>query len=344
MQIRRENVHNNWKQFTLINDRDMEVSILNYGGIITRIITPDRNEQKRNIVARYKNLDDYIENPLYLGAIIGRVAGRIQNGSFSIGDKEIQLQANEGYHVLHGGKSGFHQILWDVTTIEKPDYVGIRLTYTSKENESDFPGNVNVAITYYLDNQNELTIDYNAISDKQTPITLTNHSYFNLSGDLEQTIHEHEMTLDSDQFLELDEELIPTGEMVDVDMTPFDFRSGRCLSIGLNNDFYQNKIVGSGYDHFFLFNHEKKHVVNMVEPRSGRQLFISTNQPGMVMYTSNSVDSSQQFYEGEAKKYIAVCFETQGSPASLHHDNLETILLEANQPYQKTTTFQFGVI
>ncbi|GLO66870.1 MULTISPECIES: aldose epimerase family protein [Oceanobacillus] len=343
MQIHVENVHKDWKQFTMVNDDAMEVSILNFGGIITRIITPDKHGDRENIVARYNNFDDYIKNPLYLGAIIGRVAGRIQHASFSIEDKAIHLQANEGDHVLHGGSSGFHQILWDVTTIEESDYVGIKLSHTSKEKEGDFPGNVNVTVTYYLNNQNELSIEYKAISDKQTPITLTNHSYFNLSGNLKQTIHEHEITLDSDHFLELDEELIPTGKIMDVDMTPFDFRSGHRLGIGLNQDFYQNKIVGAGYDHYFLFNHEKRHVVNIVEPRSGRQLFISTNQPGMVMYTSNSVDSSQQFYEGEAKKHIAVCFETQGSPASLHHDNLDTIILEASQPYQKTTTFQFGI-
>ncbi|MBM7662727.1 aldose 1-epimerase [Bacillus mesophilus] len=344
MNISIKDILGKWQEFTLNNDYGMSVSVLNYGGIITKILVADQSGEVENVVLSYRNYEDYESNPHFLGTIVGRVAGRIKESSFQIDDKVYHLEANNGPNHLHGGPQGFHQIIWEAKPFQTDNEVGLRLTHKSPDGEGGYPGNMEVTVTYTLTNDNQLILDYAATTDQPTPIALTNHSYFNLSGNLVSTVHNHLVTIDSSKFVELDQNLIPTGKVLDVEETPFDFRQGLPLRTGFNDSSKQNSIVGNGYDHYFMFDHSKASVVTMEEPTSGRSMTIQTNQPGMVMYTSNGLDEGVSLAENTSEKYLGVCFETQGSPASLHHDAFPTILLKGGERYEQKTIFTFSAI
>ena len=289
----------------------------------------------------YSHYQDYQTNPNYFGALIGRVAGRIQGASFELNEKTYSLAANNGDNHLHGGPDGFHQIVWDVNPFQTADEVGVTLTHRSADMDGGYPGNVKIEVTYTLNNHNQLILDYSAKSDQTTPLTLTNHAYFNLSGNLKTTVHDHHVTIDSSRFVELDPYLIPTGKLLDVEGTSFDFRGGRVLGDGFNNVFEQNKIADSGYDHYFIFDHEEEYQATLQDPVSGRVMLVETNQPGVVMYTSNGLAEGLPLAEGISRKHLGVCFETQASPASLHHEGFPTVILNAGEQYQKQTVFTF---
>ncbi|WP_369801972.1 aldose epimerase family protein [Oceanobacillus sp. Castelsardo] len=332
-----------WKEYTLTNNQNMSVSILNYGGIITKIIVPDQNGKKENVVLGYKHYQDYEANPNYFGALIGRVAGRIQGATFTLNGESYSLEKNNGENHQHGGSDGFHQVIWEGQTFQTEDTVGLHLKHRSRDGEGGYPGNLDVMVTYTLTSANQLVINYTAKTDKTTPIALTNHSYFNLSGNLKETVKNHHVAIDSSQFMELDEHLIPTGTLIDVEGTPFDFRAGRILGTGFNHHFGQNKIAGNGYDHYFIFDETKENKVVLKDPTSGRVLVVKTDQPGMVMYTSNGLEEGLRLREADSSKHLGVCFETQGPPASLHHERFPTIVLNAGEVYERRTEFAFGV-
>lgn len=321
----------------------MEVQFLNYGGIITKILVPDKNKNKKNIVLGYSDYKDYESDSNFFGAIIGPVAGRIKGAEFILNDEKFNLEKNDGNHHLHGGSNAFHRVIWESKTSKTDNQAAVTLSYVRKNGENGYPGNLSVSVTYTLTNDNEFIIDYEAISDKKTPIALTNHSYFNLTGDVSNTIHTHQVVADSHQFLELDEELIPTGVVVDTTDSLFDFREGRELKEGLVAGSEQNKIVGKGYDHYFLFDHVKETNVIVKEEKSGRVLAIKTDQPGMVLYTGQNIEEGLKLNGGSSKRYSGVCFETQEPPASLHYEGLPTILLEADKPYKKQTILSFYI-
>ncbi|MEH7250877.1 aldose epimerase family protein [Neobacillus niacini] len=341
MNIESNQILGKWTEYTLSNDLGMRVSVLDFGGIITKIMVPDRNGNIENVVLGYRNYQDYQTNPNYFGALIGRVAGRIQGASFNLNDKTYTLAKNNGDNHLHGGPDGLHQIVWDVSPFQTDEEVGLTLTHRSADRDSGYPGNVEIKVTYTLTNHNQLILDYVAKSDQTTPLTLTNHAYFNLSGNLKTTIHDHHVTIDSSSFVELDPNLIPTGKLLDVEGTTFDFRGGRVLGDGFNNNFEQNKIADSGYDHYFIFDHAEEYQATLQDPVSGRVMLVTTNEPGVVMYTSNGLAEGLPLAEGTSRKYLGVCFETQASPASLHHDGFPTVILNAGEPYQKQTVFTF---
>lgn len=345
MEIRSSEVFRNWKEYTLINDNGMSISVLNYGGIITKVIVPDQNNNFENVVLGYKNYKDYETNPHYLGAIIGRVAGRIQEASFNLEGETHRLEANDGCHHLHGGTTGLHQVIWDVTTFSADEKVGLILTYLSNDNDGGYPGNLKIKVTYTLNNNNQLLLDYTASSDKTTPLALTNHTYFNLSGNVKNTVEDHFLTIDSSNYLELNEELVPTGNVINVNNSPFDFRRGRMINEGFNNKFHQNKIVGGGYDHYFIFDNDIKNKEKAVitESNNGRVLTVKTNQPGMVMYTANNLEEKEELREGMSTKHLGVCFETQVHPSSLHHESFPSLILNAGEPYTHQTTMEFSV-
>lgn len=340
MKLRKRKTVNQWTEYTLTNDHDMSVSFLNFGGIITKMMVPDRDGKLENIVLGYKNYQRYEDNPNYFGALIGRVAGRIEKSSFELDGKEYLLKPNEGEHHLHGGTTGFHQVLWETKPFQMENKIGIKLFHSSPDGEGGYPGNVDVTVTYTLTNHNEFIIDYEAVSDQKTVLSLTNHSYFNLSGNLKNTVGQHTVTMDCNHVIELDKELIPTGRLLETTGTPFDFRHGKKLSEGFQSDHPQNRIVGNGYDHYFILNGQ---TIEVKEETSGRIMTVDTNQPGVVMYTSNTLEEGLQLQEGTSKKYLGVCFETQSSPASLHHAGIPDILLEAGEKYEKQTTFSFDV-
>ncbi|MFC0561210.1 aldose epimerase family protein [Halalkalibacter alkalisediminis] len=333
-----------WKEYTLTNDLGMTVSVLDYGGIITKIMVPDRKGNIENVVLGYRDYLDYHQNSHYFGAIIGRVAGRIQGSTFEINDQTFTLAANNGDNHLHGGPDGFHQKVWKVTPFQTEEAVGLTLTHKSIDGCGGYPGNLDLLVTYTLNNENQLILNYQASSDQTTPLALTNHTYFNLSGNLKNTVHDHHVTIDSSKFVELDNDLIPTGKRIHVEATPFDFRNERVLGDGFTDNFGQNQIAANGYDHYFIFDHTMKDEAILHDPTSGRMMTVKTNQLGMVMYTANSLDEGLPLQEGLSRKYHGVCFETQGSPASLHYDGFPSVLLNADDTYKKQTVFTFSLM
>lgn len=344
MKVETTDILGKWKEYTLVNEQGMSVSVINFGGIITEMLVPNRNGKLENVVIGFKNYADYETNPNYFGALIGRVAGRIQGGEFVLNGKTYSLDHNDGDNHLHGGASGFHQVIWNVDPFQTGDTVGLKLTHKSLDGDGGYPGNLDVTVTYILNNDNQFTIDYAATSDQVTPITLTNHSYFNLSGDLKNTIHHHHITIDSEEIVKLDEKLIPTGKLMNVFNTSFDFRESRSLHEGFNDKSEQNTVAGNGYDHYFIFNKKKENAVTVSDEKSGRLLMIKTDQPGMVMYTSNMLEDGMELKEGFSEKYLGVCFETQASPASLHYPGFPSVILKAGEQYKKQTVFSFSVV
>jgi aldose 1-epimerase len=330
-----------WKEITLSNENGMSVSLLNYGGIITRLLVPDRHGKSENVVLGYKNLGDYKSDPNFFGALIGRVAGRIQNASFELDGKIYSLETNDGPNHLHGGSHGFQRSLWKTEPFQETDYTAVKFSHFSMDGDGGYPGNINVSVIYRLTNDNELILDYEAATDQATPFTLTNHTYFNLSGEAKETIHHHEVTIDSHRFLELDEELIPTGTILQTAGTSFDFHQGRRLHDGIMAQNDQNIIAGHGYDHYFLFDHTRNDCVVVKERESGRKLSIKTDQPGMVMYTANNLESGLELTGGPSRKYAGVCFETQCPPASLHRSGLPHVILRPKDRYQQRTIYRF---
>lgn len=333
-----------WTEFTLVNDRGVSVSFLDYGGIITSINTPDKNGVFENVVIGYDDYKDYLTDGNYFGALIGRVSGRIENSTFELNGKTYNLPQNEGDHHLHGGPVGLHGVRWQVELVDTATSSSAVLYHTSIDGEAGYPGTVKFKVTYTLTNENEFTIDYEAFSDQDTVLSLTNHSYFNLSGNLKETVLNHNVKMDASQFIELDEALIPTGRLLPVANTVFDFTKGRKIVDGVDSGDPQNKVASDGYDHFFLFDHKEEENVVVSEPNSGRVLTVKTNQPAMVLYTANSVGPGLKLKERESEKYLGVCLETQSTPASLKHPGFPSIKLAKDETYRHTTTFTFSTL
>ena len=313
--------------YTLGNKNGVEVSITNFGGAITSIKAPDRNGVFADVALGYDTLDEYVRNPRYLGALIGRHANRIARGKFSLNGVEYQLAQNNGANHLHGGNKGFDKRVWNAAESES----GLRLEYFSKDGEENYPGNLNVNVTYSLNDQNELRIEYHATTDKDTIVNLTNHAYFNLAGT--GGILDHELTLNADSFIPVSEDLIPTGEIKAVEGTSMDFRTGRTIAPG-------------GYDHNFVLNDWKhgsmRSVARLREPVSGRVMEVLTTQPGMQFYSGNFLDGSLIGKGGVAyQKYAGLCLETQHYPDSPNHSHFPTTVLRAGETYHEVTVYKF---
>jgi aldose 1-epimerase len=280
-----------------------------------------------DVVLGYDTLDDYVKNPRYLGALIGRYANRIAGGKFSLNGVEYQLGQNNGANHLHGGTKGFDKRVWKAT--ETTD--GLHLEYFSRDGEENYPGNLSVAVDYSLSNENELRIDYQSTSDKDTIVNLTNHSYFNLAG--KGDILGHELTLRADSFTPVSEHLIPTGEILSVDGTTMDFRTTRLIGNG-------------GYDHNFVLNDWKRGMIRSVarlrEPNSGRVMEVFTTQPGIQFYSGNCLDGSLIGKGGvRYQKYAGLCLETQHFPDSPNQPNFPSTVLRAGESYTQTTIYKF---
>ncbi|SEQ65843.1 aldose epimerase family protein [Piscibacillus halophilus] len=337
MNIKQKTILNKWTEYTLTNDHHVSISLLDYGATITKWLAPDQDGQIENIVLSYDDYDMYEENPLFLGSVIGRVAGRIKNASFTVNQTTYHLEQNDGEHHLHGGSKGLHHHLWSSTPFKTRDAIGVQMTTTAKELEDGYPGDVDISVTYTLTNDNQLSIDYEAQPNLPTPIALTNHTYFNLSGDAKQTIHQHHVKFPASKILELDQNLIPTGCPLNNEGTTFDFRHGRDLKEGLESSHEQHYIANRGYDHYFLFDNEQPKV-QVSESKSGRKLLIETNQPGMIMYSGNNIDSQFNINQRTGQKHLGVCFETQAHPASLLDMPLPSIIISGT--YHQRTTFK----
>lgn len=331
-------------EYCLSNDSGMSISFLNFGGVITKIIVPDRNGNVENVVLGFDRFDDYVKWSPYFGAVVGRVAGRIQGAKFQLDGKDYFLTANEGPNHLHGGRKGFNSRVWQAATFEKEQSVGVKFSYHSPDGEEGYPGNLETTVTYLLNHENELKITYKAKTDHKTLVNLTNHSYFNLSGNLKRDCSQHKLQLDNDRFLELGADLIPTGKILDAAGTPFDFRSGRVMNEGIQSWHSQNVLVGHGYDHAIVFSKmEEKNTILLSEEESGRVLTITTNQPCVVLYTANQLEGPFSIGGVQARKYLGVCLETQGYPDAIHHPQFPSVILNPEEEYYQETSYRFSV-
>jgi aldose 1-epimerase len=330
--------------YTLSNDRDLEVSITNYGGAITSIKVPDRDGQIGDVVLGYETLGEYVKHPRFLGALIGRHANRIALGKFSLNGVDYQLAQNNAENHLHGGLKGFHKVVWDASAESRDDELVLHLTYLSVDGEDNYPGNLTVKVDYIVNNGNELRIDYRATTDKDTIVNLTNHSYFNLAGT--DDILNHELTIAADKFTPVSKELIPTGEIRSVEGTPMDFRIPTKIGARINEPYEQLTFTG-GYDHNFVFNGSKgqlKFAARLRDPASGRTMEVETTQPGMQFYSGNFLDGSLTGKGGAVyEKYAALCLETQHFPDSPSHANFPTTVLRAGEVFEESTVFRFSV-
>jgi aldose 1-epimerase len=333
--------HESVIEYTLVNNSGMSVSCLNYGCIITKIFAPDRNGNLENVVLGFDQFDDYLDLSPYFGSVVGRVAGRINHAEFELDGEVYQLTANEDFNHLHGGRNGFHSVMWKTEMIEALNAVGLKFFYRSLDGEEGYPGNLDTTITYLLSNQNELSISYEAYTDQMTLVNLTNHSYFNLSGNVKRDCSEHVLQLESDRFLELGPDLIPTGKMIDSKNTPFDFNHGRLLRSGMKSIHPQNELVGNGYDHPLLFTKKGINTMALSEKESGRTLLVTTDQPCVVLYTANQLEGLFSISGVRARNYLGVCLETQGLPDAINHPHFPSIVLKPEEVYKSTTKYRF---
>lgn len=332
--------------YTLTNKKGMEVAITNFGGIIVSLKAPDRNGKFDDVVLGYNQLDGYLTNKAYFGAIIGRYGNRIAHGQFKLDGKAYTLPKNDGDNTLHGGTTGFNKRLWTAKDVSGSKGQALELTYLSKDGEEGFPGNLSARVVYTLTDQNELHIDYSATTDKDTVVNLTNHSYFNLGGQGNGDILEHQLTIHADRFTPVDQTLIPTGELKAVKSTPFDFTKATAIGARINQDEQQLKF-GKGYDHNWALNGGIKTTPALAaeayESKSGRVLQVLTTEPGLQFYSGNFLDGSITGKGGKVyNQRYALCLETQHFPDSPNHPNFPSTELKAGQKYHTTTIFKFS--
>jgi len=329
--------------FTLKNGHGVEVRIITYGAAIASIKVPDRAGRFDDIVTGFDNLEGYVERSRFFGAIAGRYANRIANARFTLDGKTYELAANNGKNHLHGGRRGFDKAVWKGTPFERDGNSGVTLTYVSRDGEEGYPGTLTATVTYTLTANDELALDYEATTDKATPVNLTNHSYFNLAGDGHGDILQHRLTIAADRYTPVDETLIPTGELAPVSGTPFDFRQPTAIGARIDADAEQIR-RGKGYDHNFVLNGSGlRKAARLVDPSSGRTLDVSTTEPGMQLYTGNNLDGAAGKGGHTYGKRTSLCLETQHFPDSPNHATFPTTILRPGEHFRSKTVFTFGV-
>ena len=333
--------------FTMKNKHGVTVKVTNYGAIITSIIVPDRSGVMGDIALGYHHVEQYmnaVDKP-YFGAIVGRYGNRIAKGTFTINGEEYSLATNNGPNHLHGGIIGFDKVVWEADSEQGQGWTAVKLTYRAKDKEEGYPGNLDVVVIYRLTDSNELKVEYLATTDKATPVNLTQHTYFNLKGEGNGTILDHELTLNATHYTPVDSTLIPTGEIAPVTGTPFDFTEGKRIGKDINADHQQLK-YGLGFDHNFVVNGkagEMRLAARVYEPTTGRVLEIQTEEPGIQFYCGNFLDGRLKGKAG--KPYVhrgGFCLETQHYPDSPNQPNFPSCILEPGDEYKTSTVFKFS--
>ncbi len=327
-------------QYTLVNANGMRVSVMNYGGTLLEIITKDNKGANGNVILRFDTLNDYLhKNNPYVGPLVGRYANRIGAAKFTLQEQEYILEANDHGNTLHGGFGGFDKVIWEITPV--PEKNALQLNYLSKDGEGGFPGDLHVQVVYTLGNDNSLCIDYLATTNKATPVSLTSHAYFNLSAGIQNDILKHHVQINASKYIPVKENLIPTGELLDVKGSPMDF---------LQEQMVQDQILKtkSGYDHSWVLNKEPSKdsfAVRVFEPVSGRLLTMYTTEPAVQFYTGNFLDGTLGCNNGEYKfvKHAGLCLEAQKFPDSPNQSNFPNTILHPNQEYKQRTVYQFAV-
>jgi aldose 1-epimerase len=330
------------EQYTLTGAKGAFCKIINYGGILTELQVPDRNGKPGDVVLGFDTLEQYLKGHPYFGAIVGRYANRIAKGEFTLDGKTYSLAVNNGPNHLHGGLKGFDKVVWKAATFEAKNSVALKLSYTSGDGEEGYPGTLKVAVTYIWLAEGELQIEYHAVTDKATPINLTNHSYFNLAG--VGDVLGHELTLNAGNFTPTDDTLIPTGEIKPVQGTPFDFTKPKTIGKDIAQLADQPH---RGYDHNYILDNQGKGVAlaaRVVEPKSGRALEVLTDQPGVQLYTANFLEDTRGKAGKVHGKHGAFCLETQHFPDSVNHPGFPSAILRPGEEYRTTTVFRFSTV
>jgi aldose 1-epimerase len=329
--------------YTLTNDNGIRTQLTNYGGTIVTLHTPDRTGALGDIVLGFDTLAEYQARSPFFGCIAGRYANRIAKGQFTLDGVTYALATNNGPNHLHGGLRGFDKVVWQAETAQSADQVVLLLHYLSMDGEENYPGNLELTVSYTLTNRNELRIDYRATTDKPTILNLTNHTYFNLAG--QGKILDHLMLIDADRFTPVTTALIPTGDLPSVAGTPFDFRTPTAIGARIAQEHEQLRF-GGGYDHNWVLNrHEQglRPVITVTEAASGRRLDVATSQPGVQFYTGNMMPDALPGKGGQVyTKRSGFCLETQHFPDSPNQPHFPTTVLRPGEEYHETTVFGFS--
>lgn len=331
-------------QYTFTNENGMEVKIITYGGRITSLKAPNKNDEFENVVLGFDSLEQYTKDNPFFGALIGRFGNRIANGKFTLDGEEYTLAQNDGQNHLHGGEKGFDKVVW---TVDDASANSLSLSYISADMEEGYPGTLETTVVYTLTEDNALEVDYNATTDKKTVLNLTQHAYFNLSGDFSETILDHKIEINADEFLPVNETLIPTGELKDVAGTPFDFREAKTVEQHIEEKNQQLE-RGKGYDHCWVLNEQDsgmRFAASAYHEESGRMLEVHTNEPGIQFYSGNFLDGTLPQADGEGNygHRSGFCLETQHYPDSPNQEGFPSVVLEPGETYSSKTSFKFSV-
>lgn len=327
-------------EYSVSNGRGLHLKALNYGGIITSLLVPDRNGNLVDVVLGFDSLSDYTTKSPYFGAIIGRYGNRIANATFKIDNIQYNLNPNNGPNHLHGGIKGFDKVIWNVEPFKDKDVVGLKFTYISPDGEEGYPGNLSATVTYTLTPDNELIFSYEATTDKATPINLTQHTYFNLNG--KENILDHSLLINASGYNEVDSLLIPTGVIADVEGTPFNFRESKPIG----KDILLINTNPVGYDHNFVLDSSDINmpVVILRSETSGIVMEIFTDQPGVQFYSGNFLDGSLKGKNGQYyQQYSGLCLETQHFPDSPNNVSFPNTILRPGETYIHKSIYKFGV-
>jgi aldose 1-epimerase len=327
------------EQYTLTNKNGMVAKVINYGAILTELDVADRAGKKSDVVLGFKDLKDYVERSPFFGATAGRFANRIAKGKFSLDETEYSLFVNNGPNSLHGGKKGFDKQIWKAEPGETSDGQSVKFTYVSRDGEEGYPGTLTTICTYTLSNDNSLKIQITATTDKPTVVNLTNHSYFNLAGEGSGTILDHELTINADRYVPVDDTQIPTGELKAVKGTPMDFTTAHVIGERIGQ-------VQPGYDHNYCLNSPGETpalAAHVKDPKSGRVLEVWTTQPGVQLYTGNNLDGKLTGPSGGSYvKHAGFCLETQHYPDSPNRPNFPSSVLRPGKKFDQTTIWKFS--
>jgi aldose 1-epimerase len=329
--------------FTLTNANGIVAKVITYGALLTEFHVPDRTGAMADVVLGFASLAAYEGDHPYFGATIGRVGNRIAKGRFKVDGREYTVALNNGPNHLHGGLRGFDKRVWKAQAVPAASGAAVKFTYASADMEEGYPGNLTAAVVYTLTDANELRLDYTAATDKPTLVNLTNHSYFNLAGEGQGTILDHELTIMADRFTPVDDTLIPTGEIAAVRGTVMDFT--RSTAIGARIAQVPGAAPG-GYDHNYVLTHGGGVLAmsaTVREPKSGRVMDVLTTEPGVQLYTGNFLDGTLIGKAGVAyKQHFGLCLETQHFPDSINHPNFPSVVLQPGKTYKSTTVYRFS--
>lgn len=330
--------------YTLTNANGLKATLTSYGAILVSMEVPDRDGKLADVTLGYDTLEGWLSNTSYFGSTVGRYANRIAEGKFSLDGKTYTLATNNNKNHLHGGIKGFDKMLWDAKPVRRAGAVGVEFSYTSRDGEEGYPGNLKTTVTYLLTDKNELRIEFKATTDKATIVNLAHHSYWNLTGDPTKTILDHELMLAADQFLPVDEGLIPTAELRPVKATPFDFTQLTKIGARVEADDQQLKF-GKGYDHCWVLRNQSRKVAlaaTLYDPSSGRAMDLSTDQPGIQFYGGNFLDGTVTGKKGVKYQFrTALCLETQHYPDSPNKPSFPSVVLRPGQTYRHTMVLRF---